>query len=160
MSILLCGKGSILADGNKGSIDAKDGLQTSELQQFFIWNVGRLNPIPFLTIIFENKIIPHSIDVYFYFSPYDLKINIPNIYLYWSNKSPLETQNILSYRRVAYQERNGMYKFKAILKTNDTAPFTYILMKMRPMEIYNDNWIFLSEIKVYAYKTEGIAINR
>lgn len=158
-TVLLCGEGSILGDGNKGSIDTQDGLQTSELQQFFIWNVGYLNTIPFLSIIFENKIIPHSIDFYFHFSPQDLKINIPKITLYWSNKNPLDSEHILPFQRMAYLVGNGMYKYRTILEINGTNPFSYIRVKMEPMEIYSDNWIFLSEIKVYAKKTEGTEIN-
>ena len=154
-TVLVCGGGSILADGIKGNINTKDGLQTFELQQFFVWNIGHPNTVPFVSIVFRDAIIPHSIDLYFHFSPDDLKINIPKITLYWSNNDPLDTRNILQFQRMAYQIGSGMYKYKAILEINKTTPFSYIQIKMEPAL---DSWIFLSEIKVYAKKTEGIVI--
>ena len=156
-TVLICGGGSILADGNKGNINTKDGLQTFELQRFFVWNAGRLNTVPFVSIVFEDMIIPHSVDLYFHFSPDDFRINIPKITLYWSNNDPLDTQNILPFQRMAYQIGSGMYKYKAILEINNTTSFSYMQIKMEPAM---DNWIFLSEIKVYAEKTEGIVINK
>ena len=154
-TVLVCGGGSILADGIKGNINTKDGLQTFELQQFFTWNIGHLNTLPFVSIVFGDAIVPHSIDLYFHFSPDDFRINIPKITLYWSNNDPLDTQNILQFQRMAYQIGSGMYKYKAILEVNNTMLFGYIQIKMEPAM---DDWIFLSEIKVYAKKTKGIVI--
>lgn len=159
--ILLCGRESILADGIKGSINKQDGLQMSELQQYFTWNVGRLNAMPFVSITFENKVVPHSVDLYFHFSPNDFNINIPKIKIYWSSKSPLTSENALPFQRMAYLIANGMYKYRVILQLNDTAaPFTYLLIKMEPTGPYTNNWIFLSEIKVFAKKIEGKGVNK
>lgn len=162
-TVLLCGKGSILADGNRGNINSRDGLQNSELQQFFIWNNGRPNIAPFVSIVFEKKIIPHSIDLYFHFSPQHY-INIPEITLYWSNKDPVDRQNVLPFQRTAYLVGSGIYKYKTILEINDITPFTYMQMKMKALKTNtsnsNDHWIFLSEIKVYANRTKGTVINK
>ena len=155
-TVLACGERSILADGNKGSINIKNGLQAYELQMFLIWNGGQLNTIPFVCIVFEDTIIPHNVDLYFHFSP-DLRINIPKITLYWSNTDPLDTKNILQFQRMAYQIGSRMYKYKAILEKNHTIPFNYLKIQM---EIAGDNWIFLSEIKVYAKKMQGTVINK
>lgn len=156
-TVLLCGGESILADDNKGNINIRDGLQSFELQQFFVWNISRPNTLPFVSIVFEDKMIPHSVDLYFHFSPKILKIDIPKITLYWSNENPLDSKNVLPFQRMAYLIGNGMYKYKVILETNDTTPFTYMQIKMEPT---GDSWIFLSEIKVYAEKTEGTVANQ
>ena len=152
-TVLLCGGGSALADNIKGNINTKDGLQTNELQQFFIWNASGLDTVPFVSIVFEDRMVPHSVDLYFHSSE-NLNIHPPKITLYWSNKSPLDSENLLSFQRMAYFVGNGMYKYKMILNTNDTAPFQYLQIKME----LSGSWIFLSEIKVYGEKTEGTVI--
>jgi len=154
-TVLVCGGRSILADGDKGSINTKNGLQASELQLFLIWNAHHLSTLPFVSVVFEDAIIPQNIDLYFHFSP-DLRINIPKIELYWSNTDPFDTKNILPFQRMAYQIGSGMYKYKAILEENHTIPFNYLKIQM---ELAGHNWIFLSEIKVYTKKTQGRVIN-
>ena len=157
-TFLQCGEGSILADDNKGNISTLDGLQTSELEKFFIWKASSLDPLPFVTVVFENRIIPHSIDLYFHVSAQN-SINIPKIMLYWSNTNPIESQNTLPFQRIAYFIASGMYKYKAILMTNNVTPFTYMQIKMEPTNNKNYNWIFLSEIKVHVSKAKGTIIN-
>lgn len=151
--LLLCGGRSALSDDIKGNINTKDGLQKNELQKFFIWNASDLDTVPFVSIVFKERTMPHSVDLYFHSSK-TLNIDAPKITLYWSNKSPLDSENVLPFQRMAYFVGNGMYKYKVILDTNDTAPFNYLKIKME----LTGNWIFLSEIKVYAEKTEGIGI--
>lgn len=153
--VLLCGGRSVLADNIKGNINTKDGLQANELQQFFIWNASHLDTVPFVSIVFEDRMMPHSVDLYFHFSK-NLNIDAPKITLYWSNRSPLDSENVLPFQRMAYFVGNGMYKYKVILDTNDTDPFHYLHIKMEQ----SGSWIFLSEIKVYGEKTEGTVITK